>query len=105
MIENLKKLTSPVFEEVLSSFKESICTDFTTIINEDLTETENDKKFYMYNKFYSEWLAYLKDSKSKEVYHFESLIKMKFEQVLLKYGSSFGDSMDFSVFFIKKTSK
>ncbi|WP_281192689.1 hypothetical protein [Erysipelothrix rhusiopathiae] len=99
VINNLQLLKSPQFKEALEIFVKTVTVDFSKKVHSDLTGTEEDQIFYQYDKFYNEWLEYLKKSKSSEVYKFESLKKIispKFDKVLETYGTFYDDKYDSS---------
>lgn len=99
VVVNLELLKSPQFKDQIDSFNKTVTLDFSRKVQSDLTGTEKDQVFYLYDKFYHDWLKYLKNSKSPEVYKFESLQKVispKFDQVLRTYGQVFSDKIDSS---------
>lgn len=83
--------------EVVKNFDAKVTEVFNNSVSEDLTGTEQDQIFYLYNSFYDVWVDYLKGKKSEQVYLFEKtkkIVKEKFNKVINEYGLTIRDSID-----------
>lgn len=99
IIKNIDILKSSEFNEIILWFNTAITNSFSQLVSSDLCGTEDDQVFYLYERFYHNWLKYLKDTKSAEVYKFEALeivTMQKFEQVITKYGQTYNNTVDMS---------